>query len=172
MQQESRVSIYLVSQPLIKDSLKFSNILSLQLDEMTSPQTVKGNCSYTLINEGRVEKIDIKIPIPVSAIMIPEPEELTDILASGILDASSRTVKKCSNSNFEEILFELSSKFCFAVVEQIENAAYLHAKSLKGHHVAFKIKFDKESGTMLVEGKSNASAILNHLTKEIETLPL
>jgi hypothetical protein len=139
---------------------------------MTSPQTVKGNCSYTLINEGRVEKIDIKIPIPVSAIMTPEPEELTDILASGILDASSRTVKKCSTLNFDDILFGLGSKFCFAVVEQIENAAYLHAKSLKGHHVAFKIKFDKESGALLVEGKSNSSAILNQLSQEIEALPL
>ena len=119
-----------------------------------------------------MEKIDLKIPIPVSAIMIPEQEELTDILASGILDASSRTVKKCSTSNFEEILFGLSSKFCFAVVEQIANAAYLHAKSLKGHHVAFKIKFDKETGALLVEGKSNASAILNHLSQEIDALPL
>ena len=139
---------------------------------MNSPQTVKGTCSYTSLSSGRVEKIEIKIPIPISAIMSPEPEELTDILASGILDASSRLVRQCSSSNFEEILVGLSSKFCFAVVEQIENAAYLHAKSLKGHHVAFKIKFDSSSRSLSVEGKSNLSSILNHLSQEIEALPL
>jgi flagellar motor switch protein FliG len=139
---------------------------------MASPQVVKGTCSYSSLPSGRVEKVELKIPIPVSAIMTPEPEELTDILASGILDASSKLARQCSSSNFEEILFLLSSKFCFAVVEQIENAAYLHAKSLQGHHVAFKIKFDSSTRSLSVEGKSNSATILNHLSKEIDGLPL
>ena len=144
----------------------------MQLEDMTSPQTLKGTCSYTSLTTGRSEKVDVKIPIPVSAIMTPEHEELTDILASGILDASSKIVRQCSSQNFEEILAGLSSKLCFAVVEQIENAAYLHAKSMKGHHVAFKVKFDAPSRSLNVEGKSNSANILNHLTQEIETLPL
>jgi hypothetical protein len=86
---------------------------------MTSPQLMRGTCSYTSLTTGRSEKIDVKIPIPVSAIMTPEPEELTDILASGILDASSKLVRKCSSASFEQILFGLSSKFCFAVVDQV-----------------------------------------------------
>jgi hypothetical protein len=59
-----------------------------------------------------------------------------------------------------------------AAVSQIENAAYLHAKSTKGDHVAFKIKFDSSSQMLNVEGKSNVSNILNHLTEEIENLQL
>ena len=132
----------------------------------------QSNSSSTSLTTGRLEKVDIKIPFPVSAIMIPEHEELTEILASGILEASSKVVRHCSTSNFEQILVGLSSKFCFAVVDQIENAAYLHAKSMKGHHVAFKIKFDSSNKSLNVEGKSNSSNILNHLTQEIETLPL
>ena len=139
---------------------------------MTSPQTLKGTCSFTSLTTGRTDKVDVKIPIPVSAIMTPEPEELTDILASGILEASSKIVRQCSSASFEEVLAGLSSKFCFAVVEQIENAAYLHAKSTKGHHVAFKIKFDATTRSLNVEGKSDSANILNHLTQEIESLPL
>jgi hypothetical protein len=43
---------------------------------------------------------------------------------------------------------------------------------LKGHHVAFKVKFDAASMALHVEGKSNAATLLNCLTEEIEALPL
>jgi hypothetical protein len=86
---------------------------------MESPQTVKATCTFSTLTTGRPEKVDVKFPIPVSAIMLPEPEELTDILASGILEASSKTVRQCSTSNFEDVLAGLSSKFCCAVVEQV-----------------------------------------------------
>jgi len=133
--------------------------------------TLKGVCVYTT-GEGTVNKIDLKIPVPVSAIMVPEPEELTDLLASGILEHSSGATRQCNAGSFDEILHGLSTNFCFAVVEHIENAAYLHAKSLKGHHVAFKIKFDSTKKTLSVEGKSNSAPILKSLSAEIQALPL
>jgi hypothetical protein len=133
--------------------------------------TLKGVCIYTS-ETGNVGKMDLKIPVPVSAIMVPEPEELTDLLTSGILEHSSGTVRQCEASSFDDVLQGLSTNFCFAVVEHIENAAYLHAKSLKGHHIAFKIKFDPSKRTLSVDGKSNSAQILNSLSDEILALPL
>lgn len=121
---------------------------------------------------GNVGKMDLKIPVPISAIMVPEPEELTDLLSSGILEHSSCTVRQCEASSFDDVLQGLSTNFCFAVVEHIENAAYLHAKSLKGHHVAFKIKFDPTKHSLSIEGKSNSAQILGSLSGEMQALPL
>ena len=67
---------------------------------------------------------------------------------------------------------KLSKNLNFAVVEQMENSAYFHAKTMKsGHSVAFLIKHT-ENDKLIVDGKSTNPQILASLTDEIRDMNL
>ncbi len=147
-----------------------SSFLPLQLENMTTTQMMRGTATY-MLDDGQQDKLDFKMAFNASTLMVPENEGLPDLLAAGVLDHGSAVKKEFSASNsFEEALAKLSSEMNFAVVEQIDNTAYMYGKSLKGHHVAFLLKAN--GNQIMIEGKANEPSILAALTDEIRDLKL
>ena len=103
--------------------------------------------------------------------MVPCDSGLTELLTEGALEHASSVTKNVKNCNFDQILSKLSMGLNFAVVEQVENSAYMYAKTLKGQHsVAFLIKMNNDK--LSVEGKSTEPTILASLTDEIRDMEL
>ncbi|CAB4059975.1 AP3D [Lepeophtheirus salmonis] len=111
---------------------------ALSNDETLS-RTVRGSVTY---RKGKC--LDFKINIPSSAFMMP-CEGFEDALAAGLL------------------IFQLSK-----IIEEIENSAYLFAKSIWNHRVAFLLKLDKGTKAFTVEGKSTDMNLLTCLMEEIK----
>ena len=106
--------------------------------------------------------------------MIPDAEGLTNLLSQGALDHASSLTKPAPESlSFDQALTKLSVGLNFAVVEQVENTAYLHAKTMKsGHSVAFLVKHNKSKNSYSIEGKATNPTILAALTDEIRDMTL
>ena len=103
--------------------------------------------------------------------MVPHTEGLTDLLTQGLLEHSSSVTKPTTTLNFNQILTKLSDGLNFAVVEHVDNTAYMFAKSMKNQHsVAFLIKYNEAKQSLLVDGKATHSAILASLTDEIHDM--
>ena len=136
----------------------------------TKKQIIRGTATYTY-HSGSQDKLDFKLAFSASKFMNPDPEGLTELLTAGVLEHASNCVKKTSLT-FKQIVNKLSKNLNFAVVEQMENSAYFHAKTMKsGHSVAFLIKYSEE-GKLAVDGKSTEPQILASLTDEIRDMEL
>merc|ERR1719189_2437281 len=104
--------------------------------------------------------------------MVPDPTGLTDLLTQGALEHAS-SLTKVVKLNFDQILAKLSMGLNFAIVEKVDNTAYMHAKTMNGQHsVAFLIKLNNETKQLSVEGKSTEPSILASLTDEIRDMDL
>ena len=144
-------------------------LFGFQVAEDTMKQTIRGTATYTFKNGGQ-DKLDFKLIFKSSKFMIPQCEGLTDLLTQGVLDHSS-SVTKPTTLNFNQILAKLSDGLNFAVVEQVDNTAYMFAKSMKNQHsVAFLIKHNEKNHSLLVDGKATHSAILASLTDEVRDM--
>lgn len=145
------------------------HLFLFKVGHMSSRQTIRGTATFTL-EDGQQDKLDMKVAIRCSTTMVPDPDGLSDILAAGVLDSSS-SLSKTIQTSFGEALAKLSHEVNFAVVEQVDTTAYLHAKSLKGDHVAFLIKAHGDKN-WTIEGKSNNASLLAALTDELRDLSL
>ena len=102
--------------------------------------------------------------------MVPDPTGLTDLLTQGALEHAS-SLTKVVKLNFDQILAKLSMGLNFAIVEQVDNTAYMHAKTIKGQNsVAFLIKLNNDK--LSIEGKATEPSILASLTDEIRDMDL
>ena len=104
--------------------------------------------------------------------MVPDPNGLSELLTQGALEHAS-SLLKTANLDFDQILNKMSMALNFAVVEKVDNTAYMHAKTMNGQHsVAFLIKLNNINKQLSVEGKSTESSILASLTDEIRDMDL
>ena len=91
-----------------------------------------------------------------------------------MLEHASSLTKPISGSgkfSFDQILAKLSGGLNFAVVEQVDNTAYMHAKTMKSQHsVAFLIKHNENKGCLVIDGKATHPNILASLTDEIRDM--
>ena len=140
----------------------------LKVKESLSTSSIRGTVTY-IFQDGGQDKLDFKIVIQSSKFMVPCDSGLTELLTEGALEHASSVTKNVKNSNFDQILSKLSMNLNFAVVEQVDNSAYMYAKSVRGQHsVAFLIKLNNEK--LSVEGKSTEPTILASLTDEIRDM--
>ena len=115
--------------------------------------------------------MDFKIMIQSSKFMVPDPNGLSELLTQGALEHAS-SLLKTANLDFDQILNKMSMALNFAVVEKVDNTAYMNAKTINGQHsVAFLIKLNNEN-KLSVEGKSTEPSILASLTDEIRDMDL
>ena len=136
-------------------------------------QMIRGTATYTFKNGGQ-DKLDFKLQFKSSKFMIAETEGLTELLSQGVLEHGSTLTKMTTQSslNFDQILTKLSG-LNFAIVERVDNTAYMHAKTMKSQHsVAFLIKHNENKGCLVVDGKATNPNILASLTDEIRDMDL
>jgi hypothetical protein len=131
---------------------------------------MRGTATYTLTDGGQ-DKLDFKLVFNSSKFMIPEASGLTELLSAGALEHASSLMKPVTKS-FDQVLTKLSTGVNFAIVEQVDNTAYMHSKTLKGHSVAFLIKFNSDKNLVSIEGKATDPNILASLTDEIREMNL
>ena len=147
------------------------HLFLFKVDNDTKKQIIRGTATYTY-SSGSQDKLDFKLAFPASKFMNPDPDGLTELLTAGVLEHASSVSLKTSLT-FKQIVTKLSKNLNFAVVEQMENSAYFHAKTMKsGHSVAFLIKHDTEHDKLNVDGKSTNPQILASLTDEIRDMNL
>ena len=118
--------------------------------------------------------MDFKLQFKSSKFMVAETEGLTELLSQGVLEHASSLTKMTGQSslNFDQILAKLTG-LNFAVVERVDNTAYMHAKTMKSQHsVAFLIKHNENKGCLVVDGKATNPNILASLTDEIRDMDL
>ena len=134
-------------------------------------QMIRGTATYTF--KSGQDKLDFKLKFKSSKFMIPEPDSLQELLSQGMLEHASSLTKPISGSglSFDQILAKLSGGLNFAVVEQVDNTAYMHAKTMKSQHsVAFLIKYNENKGCLVIDGKATHPNILASLTDEIRDM--
>lgn len=125
-----------------------------------------------MFQSGGQEKLDFKLIFHSSKFMIPDAEGLTDLLTAGALEHASSLTRPVK-LDFNLVLNKMSVILNFAVVEHVENSAYMHAKSLVGgHSVAFLVKYNEQKSAVLIEGKATEPNILASLTDEIRDMEL
>ena len=134
---------------------------------------IRGTATYTFKSGGQ-DKLDFKLQFKSSKFMVAETEGLTELLSQGVLEHASSLTKMTGQSslNFDQILAKLTG-LNFAVVERVDNTAYMHAKTMKSQHsVAFLIKHNENKGCLVVDGKATNPNILASLTDEIRDMDL
>lgn len=131
---------------------------------------IRGTATYKFKN-GSQDKLDFKLIFKSSKFMNPESEGLNELLTQGALQHSS-SVTKSTSLTFNQLLSKLSSALNFAVVEQVENTAFIFGKTMKSQHsVAFFIK-QNGPNSYLMDGKATNPSILAALTEEIRDMDL
>ncbi|XP_020292547.1 AP-3 complex subunit delta-1 isoform X2 [Pseudomyrmex gracilis] len=144
---------------------------TILVSDVTFAQKLRGTLTYMFDDkEGtQQEKLDFTAHLSCSKFMIghlSHKDILTELLTSGQL--VSRIKREVTPSqDFDAVLNAICRKCNLTLVEQINDTASLYGHSLKGHHVCLLLKYNRSTGNLMIEGKSDNNSLLSGIVDEI-----